>query len=343
MKSLVSINGRYVVHRVTGMQRYATEVRKRLGENTELISPSSAAKGISGHLWEQLTLPYRFSGRVLWSPCNTGPLAVARQVVTIHDIFPIDHPEWFARQFVLLYSQVIPLLLKRVEHLIAVSAYTKARLVRRFRLDPDKVTVIHNGVDAKFRPRSASDIKATRDRLGLGGGKYVLSVCSLEPRKNLNRLLEAWQIISAAHPETKLVIAGAKGRPGVFHQVDLSINPKNVIFSDYVPEEDLPALYAGAECFAYPSLDEGFGLPVLEALACGTAVVASNRGSISDLVGSHATLIDPLSPTEIANAIRSKLEDSPKGGQEAARHAHAQQFTWERCATTTRNLLLSFC
>jgi glycosyltransferase involved in cell wall biosynthesis len=118
---------------------------------------------------------------------------------------------------------------------------------------------------------------------------------------------------------------------------------KNVVFTGYVPDGDLPALYSGAQAFVYPSLYEGFGLPVLEALACGTSVIASNSTSIPEIAGGHATLINPLSVSEIANAMRKVLSLTSQPTERALRQQHARRFTWQECAVRTEKLLLSYC
>jgi alpha-1,3-rhamnosyl/mannosyltransferase len=177
--------------------------------------------------------------------------------------------------------------------------------------------------------------------LSIPDGEYVLSVCSLEPRKNLARLLAAWEKIEGQHDAT-LVIAGAKGAASVFGDAGLDRIPSRVHFTGYVAEELLPALYSGAACFAYPSLYEGFGLPVIEALACGVPVVTSNTTSLPEVTGPSARLVDPESVDQIADAILELLEN-PSRARELGEAGiqRASQFTWAECARRTESLLIS--
>jgi glycosyltransferase involved in cell wall biosynthesis len=266
---------------------------------------------------------------------------MADQVVTIHDIIPIERPDWFSRSFAALHAWLVPLLVQRVRHVITVSEYTRQRLIERFRINPDRVTTIPNGVGEEYYRRSATEIAHMRANLAIPQGDYVLSVCSLEPRKNLHRLLDAWRLIQPLYPAT-LVVAGARGSSGVFKDADLDRTPRGVHFTGYVPETLLPALYSGASCFAYPSLYEGFGLPVLEALACEVPVVTSNTTSLPEVAGSSATLVDPERIDQIADAIIDILRHSELR-RTLIQHGrqHSARFTWAACARSTESLLLS--
>src|SRR5688572_17185883 len=184
---LPCVNGRYLVQRVTGIQRYAQEIVSRW-EPVPILKPSLGGKGASGHLWEQLRLPTLARGP-LWSPSTTGPLAVRRQVVTIHDTAFVDHAECFSRMFAAWYQWLVPRLARRVQRIITVSQYSKQRIIEVCRVPAEKVEVILSGVGPQFQPQSAEMLQRARKELKLPE-RYVLCVCSLEPRKNLRRLLE---------------------------------------------------------------------------------------------------------------------------------------------------------
>jgi len=326
---------------MTGMQRYAAELVGRFRSGPHVIAPGVPLKGVRGHLWEQSVLPSRIGSRLLWSPCGTGPLAISRQVVTIHDIIPIDRPEWFSRSFAALHGWLVPRLVERVRHIITVSQYTKQRLIERFFVKPERITVIPNGIGEEFYPRPQAEIERVKIALGMPPGRYVLSVCSLEPRKNLKRVLEAWDMVEPGRDLT-LVVTGAKGGAQVFRDPDIKTRSRRVLFTGYVPGEDLPALYSGAGCFVYPSLYEGFGLPVLEALACGVPVVASDLTSIPEICGPSTILVRPDDVGEIASAI-ARVVDTPEAMASLAElgRAHAARFSWKSCADLTEKLLLS--
>ncbi len=338
---MFAVNGRFVAHRPTGMQKYAASLLARFQSAPQIISPSSPLKGIQGHLWEQSVLPVRVPGGLLWSPCGTGPLAMADQVVTIHDIIPIERPDWFSRSFAALHLWLVPRLVQRVRHVITVSEFTRHRLIERFGIRPDRVTAVPNGVGEEYYRRSAEEIVKMRRDLSIPDGEYVLSVCSLEPRKNLLRLLEAWQLVQPRYPAT-LVVAGAKGASGVFKDAGINNVAPRVHFTGYVPEEQLPTLYSGASCFAYPSLYEGFGLPVLEALACGVPVVTSNTTSLPEVSGPAAQLVDPERIDQIADVILEVLQNPDQARRLGETgQSHARQFSWATCARKTESLLLS--
>jgi len=161
----IALKARFRSHRPTGMQRYALELSSRFAAYLDPLVPERPLKGPSGHLWEQLYLPAAVGGRLLWSPNNTGPLAVAKQVCTIHDLIPLDHPEWFSRKFSQWYRWLLPRLAKRVRQIIAISEFTKCRIVELLGVPPEKIAVIPNGVNARFSPRPAGEMGAARAAL----------------------------------------------------------------------------------------------------------------------------------------------------------------------------------
>ncbi|MEZ5352480.1 MAG: glycosyltransferase family 1 protein [Bryobacteraceae bacterium] len=342
--SQIFVNGRYAAHAKTGMQYYVDEVASRLtGGFIKTITPETPLKGARGHLWEQCVLPAKSRGGLLWSPNNTGPLAARRHVCTIHDIFPVDHPEWFSSGFSQWYSWLLPKLAARVDHIIAVSHFTRKRIVERLGVRPEKVTVVHNGVDSRFRRPAPAELDIAKGKLGIPFERYLLMVGSIEPRKNIAAALAAWPVISRSHPGLGLVIAGAKGSGLVFAGVEIDENMPNVYRTGYVPHELLPALYAAATALVFPSLSEGFGLPPLEAMACGTPVITSMNSALPEVVGDAAIGIDPLDPASIAAAVNRLLESESL--QQDLRHRgfeQAAQFSWERCAAATRHVLEAY-
>src|SRR5436190_21231443 len=191
----VQVNGRFMRQRVTGMQRYAREIVARLGNRVELVEPSRAGHGIRGHLWEQVGLPCRLRNSLLWSPCTTGPLGVCCQVVTIHDCAFQDRAECFTPRFAAWLQWLVPRLARRVRRILTVSQFSKQRIADICRVPLEKIHVVYNGVDPRFRPATGEEISIVRAKFGLPE-KYVLCVGSLEPRKNLPRLLEAWKLVS---------------------------------------------------------------------------------------------------------------------------------------------------
>lgn len=339
----VAVNARYLLHRVTGIQRYAREIVARLpASGCRLIEAPEWAKGAKGHLWEQLQLRARAGGALLWNPCQTGPVGRRRQVVTVHDMGTFDHPGSYASGFAAWYRWCMTSVASHAEHVIAVSAFTKERLLHHVPMDPARVTVILEGADARFRRAAPDAVEALRRRLGIGAAqRIILSLGSLEPRKNLAALLQAWQAIGCGIAEDALlVLVGKQGDPAVFRGLGVEKVPARVLFTGYLPDEDLPAMYSAADAFVYPSLYEGFGLPVLEAMSCGTPVVTSNLSSLPEVAGDAALLVDPRSGDELQAALRRCLDDAAWLEHAAAAGLQqAQRFSWDRAAAQTWQVL----
>jgi glycosyltransferase involved in cell wall biosynthesis len=344
-KKPIAVNGRFYAHQPTGMQRYASELASRLSGLAESVRPETPLTGMAGHLWEQICLPAVTHGRLLWSPNNTGPIATHRQVCTIHDLAPLDNPEWFSPRFSAWYRWLMPRLARRVAHLIAVSEFTRIRVVESLGVKPEKVTVIPHGIDQLFFPRPEEEICTTRRKLNIPRSRYFLFVSSLEPRKNLSRLLLAWERAQRKLPDDMwLVIAGAKGRPQVFSDTPIKKDlPPRVHFTGYVAEECLPALYSGAVALVYPSLYEGFGFPPLESMACGTPVIASNTTSLPEVTADAAILVDPLEVDEIISAI-ALVGTDPVLRSDLSRRgiARATSYTWDATAHATLKVLQAY-
>ncbi len=336
LSGTIFVNGRFEGRRITGVERYASEIVKRLGKRIRLIRPAHPQTGVRGHLWEQLVLPFYVPPKdLLWSPANSGPVTISNQVLTIQDLSPLEHPEWFVPAYGLWYQVLIPILARRVKCVLTSSLYVRRKVMHRFSLDAGQVVAVSAGVDQHtFQPVDPDLIRRSYPL----GERYILFIGTLQQRKNLNSLLEAWRMICDEYPDTSLVIAGTPGR--VFRQIKLSPETVNVIFLGYVPDQDLPALYAGAAIFILPSLDEGFGLTVLEAMACGTPVVISRAGALPEVAGDAAVQVAPDSPLDIAAALRTLLSSEEtciqlrqKGLERAA------QFSWERSAREIWELL----
>jgi glycosyltransferase involved in cell wall biosynthesis len=337
----VFINGRFRAHKMTGLQRYAEEVVGRLGARVQVVEPRRRLKGPRGHVWEQVALPARVGSGLLWSPCNTGPRWFRRQVVTIHDLFPLDHPEWFTYEFLRAYRFIVPALIRGARRVIAVSDYTKQRILNLTGVSGQKVEVIHSGVGRQFAPMPQSAVSAARHAAGLPSGRYFLSVSSIEPRKNVARLLEAWEAALPALPDDlHLVLAGGSGSGTVFAGTNLSRIPPRVLLPGYIPDEHLPGLYSGARAFVFPSLAEGFGFPPLEAMACGTPVVTSCTSSLLELCRDAALLVEPTDINAIAAAMhRIATDDDLCSSLRQQGLARAASLDWERTADRTWKVL----
>lgn len=335
----VAVNGRFRTRHVTGVERYAGEIADRIQPAARLVVPGRAGAGLRGHLWEQCILPLRLRpSERLWSPANSGPLSVHNQVLSLHDMSVFDHAEWFNPTYARWHRILLPRLVKSVKKIITMSDFSRDRIVQYFGLPPARVTCIPEGVDlGHFHPQPEVEIDRLRRKLDVRG-EYVLLVATLEPRKNIDRLLQAWKRCSSSKVARTLVIAG--GRRRVFREIEAKLGIGSVRWLGYVPECDLPALYSGACAYVLPSLYEGFGLSTLEAMACGTPVAAAKSGAIPEVVGESAVLFDPLSIESIAQALervqhdRQLRDELIAGGFE-----RAARFTWEAAAKETWSVL----
>jgi len=284
----------------------------------------------------------RRSCRLLHLPAGLGPVASRFPVVvTVHDIMPIRFPEFFRPWYRSYVGFVLPRLARRARALICGSEAARQELVEWIGIPAERATVIPYGVDSVFRPLRPDDpaVNAVRRRYDLPHN-FVLAVGSVEPRKNLPRLLDALRRLRE-QPETAdvaLVHAGPEGwQPEVATEAARRLGVDSITrFLGYVPVADLAALYGLARVFAFPSLWEGFGIPVLEAMACGCPVVTSRVSSLPEVAGDAALLVDPTSPDAIAQAIAALWHDGPVRSELIERGlAHARRFTWERTAAAT--------
>lgn len=338
---MIVANARTLGARTTGVQRYAAELLARLGPQVERIDPAVRLHGVLGHVWEQTVLPTRVGSRLLWSPAGTGPLSVPRQVLTVHDMAPFDAPEGFRPHFAAWWRWLVCRLVPRVGRVIADSAFTKERLVNLVAADPDGIDVVALGADARFQECEAAEVDRVRGALGVPSRHYLLSLGSLEPRKNLARLLRVWgDLVSELPDEIWLVVAGSPGSSRVFARAVDGPLPPRVHRTGYVLEADQPALYAGALAFVFPSVYEGFGLPPLEAMASGTPVIASNRSAIPEVVGEAGLLVDPADPEELRSAIERVVWDSAlRQRMRETGFSRAKSFRWGTTAQRTLEIL----
>jgi glycosyltransferase involved in cell wall biosynthesis len=272
--------------------------------------PSRLATVLRDTWWYPIELPRRAKGLdVLHCPTFRGPVrSSVPVVVTIHDLAVLRHPGTFNR-WTRRYSRLaVPRVARAARRVIAVSEFTRGEIVELLGVPAERITVIPNGVEPVFTPDGPR-----------AEGDYLLAVGTLEPRKNLAVSRQA-----AKRLGVELRVVGARGWGGV--QVDGWLGR--------VSDEELAALYRGARCLVYPSLYEGFGIPVLEAMACGTPVVTSAGGATEEVAGGAAVLVDPHDPTAIAAGIEEAAgrhdELRARGLERAAR------FTWERVAAETR-------
>jgi glycosyltransferase involved in cell wall biosynthesis len=293
-------------------------------------------------LWHRLGLPLWaewFCGAldVFHSPDFTlPPVLRARTALTVHDLSFVRVPESADPALRSYLLRVVPASVRRADAVLADSQSTRSDVIECIGADPARVEVVYPGVEPRFRPlEDAHALQAVRSRYGLPD-RFMLGLGTLQPRKNYERLIEAYGMTRReVRAQVKLVIAGGKGwlYDSIFRRVEELGVAADVRFAGYVADEDLPALYTLAELFVFPSLYEGFGLPPLEAMACGTPVVTSNVSSLPEVVGEAALLVDALDVLALAEAIQRALSD--EGLRSRMTHLGRQQarrFTWPGAA-----------
>jgi glycosyltransferase involved in cell wall biosynthesis len=294
-----------------------------------------------GDLWEEFVLPRiarSVSAHVLHGPAFLIPLRRTSlvKVVTIPDLIAFTHPKTIPWKYALYMRRRIRFAVKTARRTICISESAKQDVLRLLAPPPGKIASIHLGVAERFHPESRERIEEVRGRYGLER-PYILFVGNLEPRKNLVGLVRAFRVVQEeAKDPIDLVVAGQIAWKSEESMRELNARDvrNSVRLTGYFPAEDLPALYSGARAFVFPTFWEGFGMPVLEAMACGTPVVASNVPSIREIAGDAAILVDPHDTESIAKGIRealcgSRAEWSRRGIERAA------QFSWLTTAQRT--------
>ncbi|MBM3130287.1 MAG: glycosyltransferase family 4 protein [Chloroflexi bacterium] len=292
--------------------------------------------------WEQIVLPFLARQQrldVLHSPHYTMPLVKSvRAVVTFHDLTFFLYPQMHLLYKRVFFRTMLPLSARRADALIAISHSTRADILRVLRTPLERVTTIPYGIAPHFQPITDAQARDAFCKQHNLPRPFILYVGNLEPRKNLPTLVRAFaQLVRAGLPHT-LVLAGSRGWHAApifatIRELDLS---SRVVFTGYVPQSDLPMLYSAADLFVYPSLYEGFGLPVLEAMACGVPVITSNISSMPEVAGDAGILVDPNDAPALADAMSNLLTDSSLRATLAAKGlARARMFSWERTAQAT--------
>jgi glycosyltransferase involved in cell wall biosynthesis len=266
-------------------------------------------------------------------------LPQTRTLLTVHDLSFARAPESAASRLKAYLEAVVPRSARRADHILADSAATKADLIALYGMPEAKITVLYSGVSDAFRPvRDSAAQAAVRAKYGIGDAPYVLSVGTLQPRKNYERLMQAFAALPPRWKDLKLVIVGGRGWLDAPIYDCARAMRERVILTGFADEADLPALYSGAACLAFPSLYEGFGLPVLEGMACGTPVLTSNVSSLPEVAGDAALMVAPHSVEAIQAGLLALLEED--SAARAARltrgFAQAARFTWRSAAQRLR-------
>lgn len=344
LKLMLLLNYRPVPNQPTGIGVYANEIFPALKTFDHKLIPGGGSSGSRQRLerlvWSQLSLPklaIKYKADLIFTPAPEGYLGqqAVPQVVTVHDLRPLYHPECSMQS--LYFRHWVPTLLKRCKHIVTNSEFTANQILSANASTSNKISVIPLGYDSEH-----FNIKSLSKRLH--SRPYLLHVGQAYPHKNIERLIRAFALVVTQNTDIDLLLVGKPHKTEttrLIKMVDELGLQKRVFFKPYTPYENLPDLYRGAVAFVYPSLWEGFGLPILESLACGTPVITSYGSGTEEASGGFATLIDPLSIESIANAINDSinLSSHTRMARAQAPQTRLQLFTWDHTRQQTSRLL----
>ena len=345
-----------------GIGRYVRELIAALAREDHQTAYNLFIAGAAKH-----TLPSALGANFVWKPTRLSPRALARiwhrlkiplpvetftgnidlyhatdfvlppthpktrTILQVHDLSFVRVPETASPRLKAYLDRVVPASAQRADHIIADSQATKDDLQSLYGIPANKMTVLHGGVDARFTPANREAIQAVREKYQLDQWTFILSVGTVQPRKNYERLIQALARLRQNGYDIHLVIAGGKGwlDDPIYRMIDTTGMHSYVHFIGFVDDNDMPAHYSAADCFAFPSLYEGFGLPVLEAMACHTPVLTSTVSSLPEAAGNAAVLVDPYDLDAIIDGLEQIISDTTlrnllieQGAQQAS------QFTW---------------
>ena len=348
------INARFLNQPLTGVQRYSMEILKALdglidpGQATALCpAPLKnkpeyknirilAGPRMDGNLWEQFYLPWKTSGKLLYSPANIGPYLKKKQIVTIHDASVFAFPLAYTWSFRLKYRLTFRRLVRKAEHILTVSEFSRQEIQKRLKVPAERITVTYEGREHIER---ADEDMSILSRLGIGSKPFFIVVGSNSLHKNLKIVMQANTIIDQARYD--IVLIGAENRR-VFAPAARG-KTENVVPAGYLKDNELKALYKKACALIFPSLYEGFGLPLLEAMACGCPLICSDIPSSREVCGSAALFFDAYTAAELAEKMELVLnKDSTVEKVRDLGKRRVKQFSWEKSARITAKLIARF-
>ncbi|WP_080059047.1 glycosyltransferase family 4 protein [Spirosoma aerolatum] len=342
MTDNVLINARFLTQPITGVQRFAIELSKALKAidiSIRFIAPRNVIHRevasllevetigtYTGHLWEQIELPLLLKQRrnhLLVNLCNTAPVILKNNIVVVHDISFMHHPEWYSKKFATTYQLFIPYIIKKSKQVLTVSNYSRQDISYTLDIPKSSIEVLYQQVAPIF-----FDISNVRRPNKYG--RYILGVSSIDPRKNFIGLVKAFR--ASGLTDTKLVIVGQQHKVFADSQLKSLIEgDESIIFTGYVDDVELVNLYHHAMLFAYPSYFEGFGIPPLEAMACGCPTLVSNTTSMPEVCGDASLYVDPYDIdsirkglVEIATNLRLQVELREKGYKQVLKYSWRQ-------------------
>ena len=361
----IAIDAHSVGAELGGNESYASNLIKALAEidqtnrYTLFVTRQAAVERLAGR-WPNfevkrtsphtplVRIPLTLSAELRRNPVDllhvqytAPPFAPCPVVATIHDLAFEHLPETFKRRSWMQLRLTVRATARRAAQIITVSDYSRDDIVATYGIAPERITVTPEAAPAHFaRVTNGNEIKRVRESYGIAK-EYILSLCSIQPRKNLVRLIEAYTSVRLSRPPgefPQLVLAGKRAwlDRETIRAAERNSADRDIVFTGYVPDRDLPALYTGAICFVYPSYFEGFGLPVLEAMQCGVPVIAGNRTSLPEVVGDAGVLVDPFNEKELADGIARVVDNPDHRAQLSVKGLkRAKDFDWTTTAQMT--------
>lgn len=349
---MIAVNARFLTRNITGVERFAIEISLRLkkifGDKIVFVAPSNVVQKLYGekldvkiigshvgHRWEQFDLPryLKNNGKpLLLNLCNTAPLFYSNKLTVLHDITYIRFPKTYSRAFRTFYKVMMPLLLKTSKYICSVSEFSKQEISSHYKISEKKIKVIYNAVDAKFKPTRDSSLKEK---------PYFLAVSSLKESKNFLMILRSFSNAAESLADVHLKVVGDLASDS-FAGMDLSIykNDPRIQFLGRVSDSELVKLYSNAEAFLFPSLYEGFGIPVLEAQACGCPVISSNAASLPEVLSDSALLVDPNSLHDWETGMKTVCgKDGYAERLVSLGFENVNRFSWECSAQQITDLI----
>ncbi len=341
MDNNIYINGRFLCNKIDGISRFSLELCKQLkqfGVNFTIVIPKwldfenkerfkiVSYGNLKSHLWEQLDLRIFLKMKgdpLLINFSGLGPLFYSNQIITIHDLSFYENKKWFSRSYTFFYSVATPILAKNALKILTVSEFSRREILKYLKIDNEKIEVIYNAVTDNFK--SVDSYTSSSESIKkVIGHKYLLAVSSIDPRKNLQNLIDSF--VELKLQDYKLVLVG---KSSSHFNIKLKVDSESIIFTGFITDNDLSVLYRNCDFFVYPSLYEGFGIPPLEAMSCGCAVLTSAIPSIVEICGDAALYINPLNKESIKEGILKMISDDTLKKEFQARGIiRAEKYNW---------------
>ena len=369
----IGIDGRGIYNTIDGIGRYSLNLIRNLAaiDNANqyvILKNRQIGKIVDAQNFKEIEIDFRhlsmrsllflplfikkYNLDVFHSPFFVAPLwGVKNLIVTVHDLMALTFPNFFGGRGYLQekgaywYHHIfVPLSIKKAKKIIAVSQSTKSDLINHLHIEPENISVIYEAVDDQFKKDYTKDVIKSFKRDKRLPDRYLLYAGNMKPYKNINLIITALGILKEkGQLKHKLVIAGRKDRffPSIFKEVKDKNLLDDVVFLDYVSDEELPLLFKCADVFVFPSLYEGFGLPALEAMSLGVPTIVSNASSLPEVVSDGAIIVDPHDPQDLAQAIGSLLKDEDLRKNLSKRGIErSQAFSWRKTAEETLKVYL---